>query len=210
MGTAVVKFEPFPVPAPRDPAPRLPAWVTSTESQIKENYQIDPESGQWVDALTLPQTTMPTAEQRTAIENHHGHLSKLLDQTPHQSQAYGKETFKLIMKLLLVAPGRAGGPEMTEAQHEAYDDALEDLPYWAVGLAIRRWHRGQCGDEHDYRWAPQPAILRKIALAEAWRVREQIKLIDRLLSVVPYRDDRQALQRNKDRVDALMKASGFR
>jgi hypothetical protein len=60
------------------------------------------------------------------------------------------------------------------------DDALDDVPAWAVENAVRRWHRSECGGQHNYAFAPAPGVLRGIALQEL----EPAKLVLRRLKLV--------------------------
>jgi hypothetical protein len=60
------------------------------------------------------------------------------------------------------------------------DDALDDVPAWAVENAMRRWHRSECGVLHNYAFAPAPGVLRGIALQEL----EPAKLVLRQLKLV--------------------------
>lgn len=73
-----------------------------------------------------------------------------------------KARLGLVAQMLMAYPV-AGTQEAGRARAEAYLAALDDLPPWAVADAIRRWHRGECGDGYNYRWAPAPAELRGIA-----------------------------------------------
>jgi len=68
--------------------------------------------------------------------------------------------------------------------------ALDDVPHWAVAAAQRRWYRGDCGlNEHrqpyNYTWRPAPADLRRIALFEAWRVKQRAQTLRKLLAAEP-------------------------
>jgi hypothetical protein len=71
----------------------------------------------------------------------------------------------LVAKMLLAYPIAGASSESGRARGEAYGEALDDVPPWAVAAAVRAWHRGELGEGYDYRWAPAPAVLRKIALA---------------------------------------------
>jgi hypothetical protein len=57
-------------------------------------------------------------------------------------------------------PMAAGNEESGRARAMAYLAALDDVPPWAIAKAIRQWHRGELGDDHNYRFAPSPAELR--------------------------------------------------
>jgi hypothetical protein len=78
-----------------------------------------------------------------------------------------------------------------EASGEAFQAALDDVPTWAVAAAVRRWYRGDCGENErgqpfDYHWRPAPAELRRIALFEKWRVQQRAKTLRKLLVAEPF------------------------
>lgn len=82
-----------------------------------------------------------------------------------------KSIILLIAKMLMAYPGSAGFTDsVAEARAEAYVDALDDLPPWAVHAAIRKWNRGECG-VRNYSFAPAPAVLREVVqeLIEPYR-----------------------------------------
>jgi hypothetical protein len=202
MGTNVAKIAPLPVPMPTNPVPALPAWVTKLHENLRENLQLDPATGKFVEPLTL--ATMPTDEQVAGLERHAAQCRDLLDQCPDNDEGCAKRTFGLISKLLMAKPGRVAGPETVKARIEAYEIALGDVPTWALQLAIRKWLRGECDlhfsnppETYDYTWAPEGAILRKIAMREVRKVRERLQQIDRVITAVPLRDDSAILERNR-------------
>jgi hypothetical protein len=97
---------------------------------------------------------------------------------PSAAERSGK--FKVLSKMLMVAPTADKSDETTVAKVSVYlDDALDDLPAWAVENAVRRWHRAECG-VHNYTFAPAPGVLRGIALQEL----EPAKLVLRQLKLV--------------------------
>jgi hypothetical protein len=180
---------------------------------VTTNCQLDPAAGTWADVLTLPE--LPTAEQRRELEKHSAQLNQLLEQKPIAAEKYAKQTFGLIAKLILAKPARSGSPEATEARAEAYEIALEDVPSWAVSIATRKWHRGECGcwnrrDQYDYRWAPESADLRQIALREAYALHGRIADIDKVLQAVPYRDSADERGKNEAAINQIMTDCGFR
>jgi hypothetical protein len=89
----------------------------------------------------------------------------------------------LIAKMLLTYPVANASAPVGEARGEAYRDALDDVPPWALDEAIRAWHRGACG-EHDYRWAPAPAVLRAAALARVAPVDAAIADLEKLVAAM--------------------------
>lgn len=65
---------------------------------------------------------------------------------------------------------------------DAYRDAVEDLPAWAVREAVRRWRRGDVsGDPEDLDFAPRPARLRRIAQSIAATAIGQALRLQRIL-----------------------------
>ena len=178
MGTELVPIAPLPVPATVNPTPAWPAWLTAMERSLRQ----DPRTGNTEDRRIL--ATLPTPSQRLAIEKHRDQCAALLARTPLNDEDCRKRTFGHIAKLMLAKPSRVGGPETTEARGETYVIALDDVPTWAVEAAIRKWHRGE-HDRHpqtfDYRWAPESADLRKLALREVSGVRKRILTIENIL-----------------------------
>jgi hypothetical protein len=77
-----------------------------------------------------------------------------------------------------------------------------------VVAAIRKWHRGECGlDERhkpfDYRWAPESAELRRLALVEAREVKERVRRLSAVLGAVPYVDCTAQLERGRAAIRGL-------
>jgi hypothetical protein len=169
---------------------------------LVENLQTDPETGKWHELLTVPTEMILTPAQRLGIEEHLRGLRSLLDQTANVSEEAEKKTFAAITKLMLAKPARAGSPQAAEARGEAYTMALDDVPYWAVWEAIRLWYRGECGNDdrgklYDYQWAPDSAVLRKLALGVVGQVLWRIRDLEKLLSAVPFRDCTVELERGR-------------
>jgi hypothetical protein len=125
---------------------------------------------------------MPTEPQRAEIRRHIDSLTSSLSQTPESSEEAEEGMMVVVAKLLLVLPGHRASVEAAEAKGEAYLAALDDVPVWAVQAAIRNLHRRGYGESYDYRWAPVPAELRRIALIEAHRLRHRIATLERVLS----------------------------
>ena len=118
---------------------------------------------------------------------------------PDNDESCAKKTYGLVSKLLLAKPGRAGGAETQKARADAYEIALSDVPTWALQIAIRSWLRGECDrpfdsppEQYDYTWAPEGAILGKIAMRQVWAIRGRLLQINKILNAVDYRDDRTA------------------
>jgi hypothetical protein len=179
MGTEIAIVRPLPSPAPLAPFPELPAWASTIMREAAgARSEFDPP------------LSLPSARHRQELENHRAKLSELLEQKPVADQEYAKQSFVLIAKLLLAKPARNVGPEATEAKIEAYLMALDDVPWWAVANAIRKWHRGECDswrghENYDYRWAPESADLRRIALRVTDNLKDRISKIEKVLKLAP-------------------------
>jgi hypothetical protein len=87
-------------------------------------------------------------------------ISESDDSTENQKSRLG------ILATMLMAYPMAGGSEETgRARAGAYLLALDDVPPWAINVAVRRWHRGEGGGNGaNYRFAPAPAELRGAAM----------------------------------------------
>lgn len=120
-------------------------------------------------------------ERREAMRE----LARLRDITASDdSSLTRKERLGLVAKMLLAYPIASGSKESGQARAEAYLDALDDVPPWAVAAAVRRWNRGAAGDDHDYKWPPAPATLRKIAVAELAEIQPIVLHLEHLLDAV--------------------------
>lgn len=75
-----------------------------------------------------------------------------------------KSRLGIVASMLMAYPMSGGSEETGRARAMAYLAALDDVPPWAIADAVRRWHRGECGADHNYRFAPSPAELRSAAM----------------------------------------------
>lgn len=101
---------------------------------------------------------------------------------------------------LLIKSGRKLDKAASDVMTEDYFDAIEDVAAWAVREALRKWNRGESAtldpkQPHDFKWAPQPPILRKLSEVELMRVKARIRTMQRLCDAVPlveYSDEHRA------------------
>ena len=93
------------------------------------------------------------------------------------------DRFGLISKMLLTYPIAHASAESGKARGEAYREALSDIPPAVLAKAIRQWNRGEAGD-HDYRWAPAPAVLRGICVKITVPLHDAICDLEALLGAV--------------------------
>lgn len=203
MPTALATIEPLPLPDLRRPErmPSLPGWVASRNAALDLNLQPD-ASGTFRDVLTLPAEQMIGQAERAAIGEHLDSLRSLLCQTPEADQKAEAETLVLVTKMLLVLPSQRTSEVGAEAKGEAYMDALDDVPSWAVRAGLRNWYRGDCGKDengkpYDCAWSPAPSTLRRVALATVTPVRARTIELQRLLNAVERVDCSAELHRGK-------------
>ena len=119
------------------------------------------------------------------VERHISDLTKVLTMTPYEDERHGELTLVTVTKMTMVLPSRESGDLAGEAKGEAYMAALEDVPSWAVQEAMRKWHRGEYGPKHDYKWQPAPSTLRELAMIETYRVMATLRMLSDLLAAEP-------------------------
>lgn len=195
MGTDLATIEPIPLPDQQRPArmPSLPEWVGSRLAQAATAVQADPETGKYREVLTLPASLMPTETQRKLLEQHVAALSRIYSKTPETDRATEEAMLVILTKMQLALPGQRTSETGAEAKGEAYMAAVEDLPAWAVQEAMRGWYRGTSTqlhpkEPHDFRWAPAPATLRRLAQIEAHKVTGRAIALGKLLDAEPLRE----------------------
>lgn len=133
-------------------------------------------------------------------------LAPRLDETPEKGEVWAKATIVLVTKMLMVLPAAQSSSEAMEARAEAYMVALEDIPAWAVEAAVRGWYRSEYGTGYNYRWAPVPAELRAVAFLEAWKVKERIRDLSRVLEAKPLFESRADLAAKVEPLLTMRKA----
>jgi hypothetical protein len=102
--------------------------------------------------------------------------------TARDDEATRKGRFAIITDLLLSKPIPGASTEVGRARGGAYRDALDDVPPWAIAAVVRKWRRGECGEDRNYTWAPDEALLRKLALAELAPLRAALDHVSGLLA----------------------------
>jgi hypothetical protein len=169
--------------------PSLPAWVALRIALLTIESQPD-ESGRRRPIPTLPCHLILKATEREEVGRHVGDLDALCRRTPADDPLAEQETLVLVTKMMLVLPSVTQNELSAEARGEAFMAALDDVPSWAVGSAIRRWYRGDCGHDpngnpYDYHWCPAPADLRRVAWLEQYRVSSRADQLKKLLQAEP-------------------------
>lgn len=120
------------------------------------------------------------------MQEHVDSLRSYLAETPAESVDAESQIAAVVANLMLVLPTARKSDTGQEATAEVYLEVLDDVPWWAVKAAAKRWHRHDCGTDergqpYDYRWVPTPGSLRRIAISETWEVKRRIKHLDRVL-----------------------------
>ncbi len=139
---------------------------------------------------TLPENLILSVAERDEIGRHIGDLDALCGPTPIDSCSAEGAMLIELTSMMLVLPAATQNEASAEARGTAYLAALDDLPPWAVRLAILRWYRGDAGtngrgEAHDYHWAPAPAELRRVAMTELWRIKGRAETLRKLLRAEP-------------------------
>lgn len=164
---------------PLDPMnlPSLPEWLTSRLGMVSRQG--------WGQRCKLPVRASLSSVERMELKSNLTDLNGLLLHSSLNHPSTANEVLGAITRLLLALPSKASGEATGEAKAEAYMIAVEDSPAWAVTAAIRGWYRGEHGQEHNYTFAPAPAILRELAMKEHWKVAGRVKALTDLLEAVP-------------------------
>jgi hypothetical protein len=93
------------------------------------------------------------------------------------------DRFGLIAKMLMTYPTPNATEQTGAARGDAYLEALDDVSPAILAEAIKKWNRGEAGD-HDYRWAPAPAVLRSICTKAADPLKDAIRDLKTLLGAL--------------------------
>lgn len=120
------------------------------------------------------------------MQEHIDSLLSYLQETTAESDEAETQTASEVTSLLQVLPSARKSELGAEARADVYLDVLDDVPWWAVKAAIKRWHRHDCGTDergepHDYRWAPGPGTLRQVAYRETWGIKQRIRDLQKVL-----------------------------
>lgn len=195
---ALTKHDPIPVPDQRRPEmmPSWPEWLTSRVDAVRLVQQPDPTTGRYRSVMTLPKSSILSQSERTVIEAAAAKLKAQLSQTPESGTQIlvdgrmvdcDEAMLVIITKMMKAKPAARTDEIGVEATGETYMIALEDMPVWAVTAALRKWYRGESPvldpkHPHDYRWRPDTAALRKLAMIERAAVANRFTQLDSLLN----------------------------
>ena len=211
MGTDLAIIEPIQLPDPRRPGtlPSLPEWAERLKSAVRIELQMTGDK--FTDLMVLPPDLMPMAQQRQMLTRHRDSLRSSLLDAPAISVAAETKVATAVSKLITVLPGERKSDLVEEARSEVYLDVLDDVPWWAVDLAVRAWFKHDCGTDergkaHNYVFAPNPGTLRKIALKFTYPISARIKTIQRVVEAREYVDCTKQLAAGRAALDGLNRA----
>jgi hypothetical protein len=89
---------------------------------------------------------------------------------------------------LAMPMGGSSSEAAAEARADMYDEALSDIPPWAIDAAIKRWGKGDVPElgmgSLNFAFPPASAILRKICKLELQPYEDQARKLARVLEAV--------------------------
>lgn len=217
MATELVKHEPLKLPDPRRPAtlPSLPVWLARSTAAVRLEVQMKPGTREFErgEVLVLSAEMIPSPVQREEMRAHMDSLRSYLRQTPAESVEAETAVATVVSKLLTVLAGEKKSELVEGARADVYLEVLDDVPCWAVDAAAKLWFRHDCGTDekgrpHDYKWAPDPGTLRKIALRQTYEMTGRIGKLQRLLDAREFVDCSRQLEDGRAAMVGLMRAMG--
>lgn len=155
--------------------------------------------------MTLPASLILDGQARDGVLRHIEKLKAALARTPAQNLEFAKITTMVVSEMINVLANKDVGEMGSEARGKAYLIALEDVSHWAVEAAQRGWYRGEYGSQYDYKWMPEPPVLREVALLEERKVRLAIKTMEGVLEAQPFVDTREECEARAIEVAALVR-----
>jgi hypothetical protein len=159
----------------------LPSWLLLFLDRLEGSR------GETAQAI-LRESASWSQTQVAQVKRYITYVATGLQDTPKDNVDVDVEAATIIVKMSSVYGSKDAADADRAAWGEAYKDALDDVPVWALREAMRRWHRGECGKDTDgepfvYRFAPRPAQIRHIANGiaslERWRMNQLIKATEK-------------------------------
>lgn len=207
MAQELAIIDPIRLPDAARPSlmPCPPPWLQSAIECMQDDPDGERMPGSHRLMPRIPTASMPSPAQREAVTAHVKSLRSFLEQTAVKSAEHGDVLLELVEELLRAKPSQRA-VEMTHAARlTSYIVALDDVPTWAVRESIRRWYRGDCHTygqvRPDYTWAPDTDQLRRLSIAEMWKVGERVRVCQNLLDAQPMRPP--ATDEDRARVQAI-------
>jgi hypothetical protein len=139
--------------------------------------------------LSLPAEMMLTASERAGLEQRLVAIKTIITGSNLTTAECSKARLSLLTKMLLAFPTSGNSSDAAaDARGDIYDDAVEDIPPWALSAAIKRWVKGDVPDLRlgalNFHFAPAPAVLLAICKLELADFRAQASAIEKLLACI--------------------------
>jgi hypothetical protein len=139
--------------------------------------------------LNLPSGVVLSNQDRTEINARLNGLTEIIKGSNLTPNEAAKARLALLTRMLLAMPvGGSSSEAAAEARADMYDDALSDVPPWAIDAAIRRWGKGDVPELKmgtlNFAFAPAPAILRKLCKLELQPFEDQALKLTRVLRAI--------------------------
>jgi hypothetical protein len=131
-----------------------------------------------------------TPRDREEIQDRLNQIEEIISGSNLTTNESAKARLSLLTKMLLAFPAAGSSSEAAaQARSDVYDDALGDMPPWAINAAIKRWAKGEVPLDLNmgvlnFTFAPSPAILRKLAKVELGPFETQATQLRNLLRTV--------------------------
>lgn len=140
--------------------------------------------------LDLPSGMELTDQDRAEIQIRLDQVNEIITGASLTTNESAKARLSLLTKMLLAFPAAGSSSEAAaQARSDVYDDALGDIPPWAINNAIKRWGKGEVPADLNmgilnFTFAPAPAVLRKLSKVELSPFEAQALKLKRLLQTV--------------------------
>ena len=177
--------------------PSLPQWIASAISSVSETM----EDGRR--RYFLPTGIRFENAEITAIEGCLLEAESQLVPAIRDSRDGTKAAIAALENLFTIHANQTANDGGIGKRIEIYICALGDLPAHAIVDAVDKWLRGEAGN-HDYHWAPVPAILREVALSVISPARSRAQQVRRLLAAMEFGEE-QPTEGERERI-----AAGFK
>ncbi len=141
--------------------------------------------------LSLPAELMLTATERAEMERRLVAIKTIITGSNLTPAECSKARLSLLTRMQLAFPAFGNSSDAAaDARGDIYDDAVEDIPPWALSAAIKRWTKGDVPELRlgalNFNFAPGPAVLLAICKLELADFKAQALAIERLLACVTH------------------------
>lgn len=162
----------------------LPPWLATQISAVSDlgagRTIVDPANGKITGRVaTIPRSRMPTGPQRAAIMQRIEELRGATRPGPE------KRTLSLVGEIVNEQATSRLDEDTAVIKIGAFMDAVEDLPFWALREALRRWRRGEVSDKSQLPFGIKPHKLRDMALMIRASAEGQAIRLQRILDAEP-------------------------